>query len=179
MDYVEAISRSLNLDPRPAPQAAPNSSPVPLPASFQVTGADGHYQVTVTNHPANSQPVLHEIASSSSLNFDLSGGVSVLGPDPRTSWTVANPASTRFWRLRSCFLAPALTHPNFHPAQRHGTHGSRIRRTALEFHRRPHPALGQLRHRQRRISARRTVIGQWGYQRWHAHAQLAGCLDQF
>lgn len=113
MDYVEAISRSLNLDPRPAPQATPNSSPVPLPASFQVTGADGHYQVTVTNHPANSQPVLHEIASSSSLNFDLSGGVSVLGPDPRTSWTVANPASTRFWRLRSCFLGSGFNASQF------------------------------------------------------------------
>ncbi len=113
MDYVEAISRSLNLDPRPAPQTAPDSSPVPLPASFQVTGADGHYQITVANHPANSQPVLHEIASSSNLNFDLSGGVAVLGPDPRTSWTVANPASTRYWRLRSCFLGSGFNAPQW------------------------------------------------------------------
>lgn len=113
MDYVEAISRTLNLDPRPAPQSAPDSSPVPLPASFQVTGADGHYQITVTNHPANSQPVLHEIASSSNLNFDLSGAVSILGPDPRTSWTVANPASTRYWRLRSSFLGSGFNSPQF------------------------------------------------------------------
>src|SRR5487761_1356901 len=89
LDYVESLARQPQLEPRPAPQVSSAAAlPAPLPAArFQVSGLDGHFEIAIVNNPSNSSLVYHELASSANLQFDLSGGVAVFGPENRTHWT--------------------------------------------------------------------------------------------
>jgi hypothetical protein len=115
MDYMEAMAAQLGVEPAPAAQVAARASvPPPLPASgFQVVGVDGHFQIAITDNAANLQPVWHEIASATSMNFDAASGLLVYGPDARTQWTIPDPASSKYWRLRSKLLGSAFNSPQY------------------------------------------------------------------
>lgn len=115
MDYVEGLAAQLGVEPAPAPQvAAGEAAPAPAPATgFAVGGEDGHFQIVITNNSANPQPVLHEIASATTTNFDAAGGTTVYGPDARTEWTISDPGATKYWRLRSKLLTSGFTPPQY------------------------------------------------------------------
>lgn len=115
MDYVEALAAGMGVEPMPAAQVAAGAA-VPPPAAasgFAVNGEDGHYQITIANNPANPQPVLHEIASATTMNFDAASEVTVYGPDARTQWTVPDPGASKYWRLRSKFLNSGFNPPQY------------------------------------------------------------------
>ena len=113
LDYVESLAGQLRLEPRPAAQvSAAAALPPPLPAAgFQVTGADGHFEISIANHPSNQSLVYHELASSTNRQFDAAGASAVFGPENRTQWTIADPAAAKYWRLRSKYLGSAFNAP--------------------------------------------------------------------
>ncbi len=113
MDYVESLAGALQLEPRPAAQvSAAAALPPPLPAAaFQVVGQDGHFVISIVNHPSNQSLIYHELASSTSRQFDLPGSLAVFGPENRTHWTIADPAVSKYWRLRSKYLGSAFNAP--------------------------------------------------------------------
>lgn len=115
VDYVEALAAQLGVEPAPAAQVASGAAvPPPLQATgFQVVGEDGHFQIIITNNAANPQPVWNEIASATSMAFDAASGVAVYGPDARTQWTIPDPASSKYWRLRSKFLDSSFNSPQY------------------------------------------------------------------
>jgi hypothetical protein len=117
-NYVETMARRLNLEPQPAAQStAEQTLPPPLPAaSFSVTGVDGQYRVVIGNNNANFQPVYHEVASATSMTFDAAASVTVFGPDVRTEWSLSDPGTQKFWRLRSKFLNSGFNTPMYFTA---------------------------------------------------------------
>jgi hypothetical protein len=114
MDYMEALAAAVGVEPAPAAQVSSATALTPpQPASFTVTGANGHFQIQVANNSVNQQPVYHEIASCTTLNFDAPGGLEVYGPEARTSWDITDPGATRYWRLRSKFLNSGFNAPQY------------------------------------------------------------------
>lgn len=115
MDYMESLAAAVGVEPAPAAQVASATALTPpLAASgFSVTGTNGHFQVQVSNNSANQQPVYHEIACCTTLNFDAPGGLRVYGPEARTSWDITDPGATRYWRLRSRFLNSGFNAPQY------------------------------------------------------------------
>lgn len=115
MDYMEALAAAIGIEPAAAAQTSSATALAPpQPASgFVVTGANGHFQVQISNNNANQQPVYHEIANCTTLNFDGPGGLRVYGPEARTSWDLTDPGAKLYWRLRSKFLNSGFNTPQY------------------------------------------------------------------
>lgn len=115
MDYIESLAAAVGVEPAPAAQVASATALTPPQpaAGFSVTGANGHFQVQVHPNSANQQPVYHEVASCTTLNFDAPGQLQVYGPEARTSWDITDPGATRYWRLRSKFLNSGFNTPQY------------------------------------------------------------------
>ncbi|HEV2992119.1 MAG TPA: hypothetical protein VG759_27025 [Candidatus Angelobacter sp.] len=104
------------------PTNAPQAKAAPPPASFNVAGVDGKFEIqitlpqdvqppTVTLYQASlgtdmnrlRAPILHQIQSATSVLFDAASKVTTYGPTPETSLSITNPNVTLFWRLRSSY----------------------------------------------------------------------------
>lgn len=115
MDYVESLAGALGVEPAAAAQvnSATALTPPAAVSAFTVTGANGHFQIQVVNNSANQQPVYHEVASCTTLNFDAPGGLRIYGPEARTNWDITAPGALLYWRLRSKFLNSGYNAPQY------------------------------------------------------------------
>jgi hypothetical protein len=87
------------VDTRAATFTAP-----PSPSQLSVTGANGSFNVAITNSPntnVNNAPVYNELSSSPVANFV--SGVTVYPVSTNTSSVVPNPGATLYFRLRSSY----------------------------------------------------------------------------
>lgn len=106
----------------PAPASSPSKVAIPQPAQFNVVGIDGKFVIFVTNPQSilplsvsilqaqinagsNSTltPILHNLQSATTLNFDESSDFKDYGVSPQLVWTDQDPNITRFFRLRSSY----------------------------------------------------------------------------
>jgi len=90
------------LAPTNSPQQ-PASAPPPL-AAFTVSGANGAFNIAITN-PAQSinKTLYHELSYSSQASFVGGSGVTTLPSFTTTKLSVPAPGVTAFWRLRSSY----------------------------------------------------------------------------
>ena len=98
------------------------ASCAPSPAQFYVVGVDGKFIISIANPQnilplspaiaqarasaginATSAPILHNLQSCSTVNFDAAGGLTDYGISPQLVQTYQNPNVTLFWRLRSSY----------------------------------------------------------------------------
>lgn len=109
--------------PKKIDSVTTQSPAVPQQATFSVSGLPGvGFQVTIVN-PQNVRPatmtlarakilnspntpltpVLHEVHSATSLNFDASAGLVEHGVSSQTKWVILASGQTNYWRMRSSF----------------------------------------------------------------------------
>jgi hypothetical protein len=105
------------------PQSNPTASTnAPEAAQFAVVGLDGKFLLQIQN-PQNvlpqsanlvsayalaglnapATPILHNVQSSTTTDFDLAHGLTDYGISPQLGYTFQNPNATLFWRLRSSY----------------------------------------------------------------------------
>ncbi len=101
----EVVNNTLGInfvEPTNSPQQ-PSSAPPPL-ATFTVSGANGAFNIAITN-PSQSinKTLYHELSYSSQASFVGGSGVTVLPVSTATKQTAAAPGVTAFWRLRSSY----------------------------------------------------------------------------
>lgn len=148
IDHGNGLAEQLGFDPSAAPSATSDISiDAPSPPTIDVTAADGHVLVKLTNpatgfsnvagtyrvEPAfgfqgvvfqgqqmqvqdSSTPdltpvddssvarrIFHQLESSLTLNFDSDGKVTVYGPSTVLNYDITDPATTKYWRVKSKF----------------------------------------------------------------------------
>lgn len=104
------------------PSAIQSTVAAPAPATLNVTGVDGKFIISITNPQSlvpqsvaimqaqvaaglnvNNTLILHNLQSASDLNFNNSSGITDYGISPQLGYTIQNPNSTFFWRIRSSY----------------------------------------------------------------------------
>lgn len=85
-----------------AGSTAQTQAPAPPQASWTITAAQGHYQISIANPASVTAPVQHQLQSASSTNFDADSSTTTftLGL-AQTTLDVVDPNLALYWRLRS------------------------------------------------------------------------------
>ncbi len=106
-NFADALERAAGV--RIGANGASNT-PAPAPATWTVSALNGHFVVQVTDQPssATQPPVQHQIASSTSINFDNLAGITTytLGLG-ETTRDIVDPGVTKYWRLQSRYPGSA------------------------------------------------------------------------
>lgn len=102
--------------------AQPTNTAVPPPVAWVVNGIDGQLEITITlpqnimpvtvtvlqqritqNINTTGAPMVHQVQTATTLNFDAAAGVQTLGPFSELTQTIQAPQQTLFLRIRSSF----------------------------------------------------------------------------
>jgi hypothetical protein len=102
-DEIDALHQATGTNfLSPVNSAQTPASAPPATATLSVTGANGSYDLAITNPPQSiNKSIFHEISYSSKSNF--SQGVATLPVSTATKLSLALPGATVYFRIRSSF----------------------------------------------------------------------------
>lgn len=92
-------------NPQPGVNMDAGAFNVAAPGDFYGSDPRQGRDLQSSYYGANGQlkPILHELQSSTTLNFDAAGSVTTYGPAETLAYEIQDPNQTKYWRVRSRF----------------------------------------------------------------------------